>query len=191
MDLDWGELIIGQLEFYWDMHLRPRLDGLTDEEYFWEPVDGCWNVRRDEDGLWKMDIVWPVPEPEPVTTIAWRMMHIAVDNWWLRADAFFDNQSGLGDDANMWDKRRGPASMAGSAAEAIAMIEEGYRRWHDPIAALSPAELAKPLGVRGADFAEDSMAALVVHVNREIMHHGAEVGLLRDLYRRGFSTRAA
>ena len=27
------------------------------------------------------------------------------------------------------------------------------------------------------------MAALVLHVNRELMHHGGEVGLLRDLYR--------
>ena len=38
MEFDWGRLIVGQLEFYWDVHLRPRLDGLTDEEYLWEPV---------------------------------------------------------------------------------------------------------------------------------------------------------
>ncbi|MFF2761725.1 FAD-dependent oxidoreductase, partial [Streptomyces albidoflavus] len=25
--------------------LRPRLAGLTDAEYFWEPVEGCWNIR--------------------------------------------------------------------------------------------------------------------------------------------------
>jgi hypothetical protein len=27
------------------------------------------------------------------------------------------------------------------------------------------------------------MAALVLHINRETIHHGAEVALLRDLYR--------
>lgn len=27
------------------------------------------------------------------------------------------------------------------------------------------------------------MAALVVHINREALHHGAEIALLRDLYR--------
>ena len=27
------------------------------------------------------------------------------------------------------------------------------------------------------------MAALVLHVNREVIHHGAEIALLRDLYR--------
>ena len=46
MEFDWGRLIVGQLEFYWDVHLRPRLDGLTDEEYLWEPVTDAWNLRR-------------------------------------------------------------------------------------------------------------------------------------------------
>jgi hypothetical protein len=27
------------------------------------------------------------------------------------------------------------------------------------------------------------MAALIVHINREVMHHGGEIGVLRDLYR--------
>ena len=27
------------------------------------------------------------------------------------------------------------------------------------------------------------MAALVLHVKREVLHHGAEIALLRDLYR--------
>ena len=27
------------------------------------------------------------------------------------------------------------------------------------------------------------MATLILHINREVMHHGAEVALLRDLYR--------
>jgi hypothetical protein len=26
------------------------------------------------------------------------------------------------------------------------------------------------------------MAALVLHINREVIHHGAEIALLRDLY---------
>ncbi|MDV7268912.1 DinB family protein, partial [Rhodococcus oxybenzonivorans] len=33
-------------------------------------------------------------------------------------------------------------------------------------------------------FADRSMAALVLHVNREVIHHGAEIALLRDLYLR-------
>jgi hypothetical protein len=34
------------------------------------------------------------------------------------------------------------------------------------------------------------MAELIVHINREVMHHGAEICLLRDLYRAtGATTR--
>jgi hypothetical protein len=34
------------------------------------------------------------------------------------------------------------------------------------------------------------MAELVAHINREVMHHGAEIALLRDLYRAtGATTR--
>ena len=37
------------------------------------------------------------------------------------------------------------------------------------------------------------MAALILHINREAIHHGAEVSLLRDLYRASFAvvSRAA
>ena len=31
-------------------------------------------------------------------------------------------------------------------------------------------------------FSEHTMAALVLHINRETIHHGAEISLLRDLY---------
>ena len=55
MEFDWGRLIVGQLEFYWDVHLRPRLDGLTDEEYLWEPVKDAWNLRRRPDGGYDID----------------------------------------------------------------------------------------------------------------------------------------
>jgi hypothetical protein len=188
MDVNWGELIVGQLEFYWDVHLRPRLAGLTDEEYLWEPVEGCWNVRRDENGRWKMDKRWPETETPAVTTIAWRMMHIAVDCWWTRTSAFFGDD-GIGDDADMWDARREPRQLPGSAAEAVAFMELAYRGWYDGIAKLDPGALARPLGVRGADFADSPMADLILHINRETMHHGGEIGVLRDLYRAGFSGR--
>jgi len=56
MTCNWGALLVAQLEFYWDVHLRPRLEGLTDEEYFWEPVEGCWSLRRGEDGRYALDV---------------------------------------------------------------------------------------------------------------------------------------
>ncbi|MDI1466303.1 hypothetical protein QEZ54_35530 [Catellatospora sp. KI3] len=43
--------------------------------------------------------------------------------------------------------------------------------------------LARPLGAEGGPYADEPMAALIVHLNREVMHRGGEIALLRDLYR--------
>jgi hypothetical protein len=48
---------------------------------------------------------------------------------------------------------------------------------------LRDAGLAEPLGPAEGPYAEHPMAALVLHISRELIHHGAEVLCLRDLYR--------
>ena len=53
--------------------IRTRLEGLSDAEYFWEPTSGCWTIRQRADGTWMADWPLPRPEPEPFTTIAWRL----------------------------------------------------------------------------------------------------------------------
>jgi len=46
--------------------------------------------------------------------------------------------------------------------------------------------LSRPCGPAEGPYARLSMAALVLHIHREVIHHGAEICLLRDLYlRRG------
>jgi hypothetical protein len=42
--------------------------------------------------------------------------------------------------------------------------------------------LARPCGEAEGPFASYPLAALVLHINRETIHHGAEIALLRDLY---------
>ncbi len=44
MDEIAGSLITA-FDYVWD-RLTGRLSGLTDEEYFWEPVAGCWSLRH-------------------------------------------------------------------------------------------------------------------------------------------------
>src|SRR5690625_2117464 len=44
-DTTWNHELVDQMEWHWSQQARPRLDGLTDEEYLWEPVAGCWNIR--------------------------------------------------------------------------------------------------------------------------------------------------
>ena len=67
------------------------LEGIGDEEFFWEPYAGCWTLhhqsevrtpRPDGAGAWVLDGEWePPPVPAPVTTIAWRTAHVAAVNY--------------------------------------------------------------------------------------------------------------
>ena len=97
--LDWTEELASQLQWHWENQLRPRLAGLTDDEYFWEPVPSCWSVRRRADattskamgaGEFVLDYAFPEPEPAPVTTIAWRLAHITVGCFGQRSASHFD-----------------------------------------------------------------------------------------------------
>lgn len=176
----WTARLIGQLEFYWEAHLRPRLDGLTDAEYFWEPADGCWNLRRHGD-RWVLEGADQHTHHGPLTTIAWRMTHLSVEVLESRFRAFFG-----GEGPHQWapgERLLAAGDLPGTAAAAVTYLEGAYTRWRGAVADLTEAELLAPLGPKGADFADDSFADLVLHLNRELMHHGAEVCLLRDLYR--------
>lgn len=164
---------MAQLDFHWEQQFRPRLAGLTDDEYFWEPVDGCWTVRPAGDGRFTIDWAWPAPEPPPFTTIAWRLCHIGSSVLGLRANAHF------GDGALTIDRIQWP----GTAADAIAFVEAGYAAWRQGLAGLDEAGLSRPCGPAEGPYAEYPFAALVLHINREVIHHAAEIALLRDLYR--------
>ena len=63
-------LLLDQLDFYLHTQLFPRLEGLDDEEYFWEPVPGCWTVVEGPGG-WAMQQAWP------------RLAHHMPAVWWL------------------------------------------------------------------------------------------------------------
>src|SRR5215471_17082945 len=74
MDAAAGSLITA-FDYVWG-RVTGRLAGLTDEEYFWEPVAGCWSLRQGDGGRWQLDGGGgggPAPDPVPVTTIAWRL----------------------------------------------------------------------------------------------------------------------
>jgi len=177
-----GDLLIEQLEFYWKFHLWPRLQGLTDEEYLWEPVEGMWSVRPDEHGRMVYELENPAPDPPPLTTIAWRMVHIGVGCFAIRVNAFFADNP---DNADMFDARHVPSEIPGTAADGLDFLRYWYQRWNQSIRSLDKDSLWSPLGPRGALFSDDPMLGLITHINREVMHHGGEICLLRDLFRAG------
>jgi DinB superfamily len=182
MAVEYGPLIVEQLEFYWNTHLWPRLTGLTDEEFFWEPVAECWSVRRGPDGTWRVDTARREPVPPPVTTIAWRIVHIA-EGMAIRTNTFFASEPG--NDHDMHHPSRRPRDVPATAEEGLRLLAREYEAWHRVISSLDLEGFERLLGPRGSYFADHPMIALIVHVNREVMHHGGEVGVLRDLYRAG------
>lgn len=180
MTLDWNPLLLEQLTWHWENHLRPRLDGLTDEEYRWEPVPGMWSVRpRGESGHglgagpYQLDFVHPEPDPVPMTTIAWRLGHLIVGVFGQRNAAHFAGPP----------QEYQTFGYAATAKEALTQLDDGYARWVAGVRGLGEDGLARPCGPAEGPFAEYPLAALVLHIHREVLHHGAELTLLRDLYR--------
>ena len=173
-EVDWAGLVPEQLDWHWQANVRPRMDGLTDAEYLWEPVPGTWSVRPDEEtGKLAIDFRYPPPDPAPVTTIAWRLAHLTVGCFGMRAASHF---GGPEVDYQTYD-------YPGEAARALADLDAAYAAWMTGVQRLTEEDLRRPIGPAEGPFAEHPMAALVMHINREAIHHGAEIALLRDLYR--------
>ena len=74
--------------------------------------------------------------------------------------------------------------QAGSGAYTIdfAFPEPDPPRRLGPRVSLDAADLARPCGPNEGLFADRPLLALVLHINREVIHHGAEIALLRDVY---------
>jgi hypothetical protein len=162
-----------------------RLDGLAADEYLWEPHTGMWSVRRREEastpdaygpGEWVLDHDTSISpfDPGPLTTIAWRLGHLL---------------SGF---AGRWEwtfgsRRREPKELVEFSADpdvALPMLWGWVDQWADSVSAMTDEQLEVP-GFGAYPYGLDPeipFIGIVRWVNREFIHHMAEVALLRDLY---------
>ncbi|MFE4956412.1 DinB family protein [Streptomyces sp. NPDC056653] len=160
---------------------------MTDEEYLWEPVPGCWSVRQRAAGPgpgatvlvgagdWGRDTTPPPhPTPPPFTTLAWRLSHLS-ELLALRADHTIGSHTLTRDDY----------VVAGDAAGAIAAFEAAATAWREALLGADDAALdtvGHSTYPHGSD-PEDPFIETVWWVNQELLHHGAEIALIRDLFR--------
>ncbi len=150
--------------------VHDRVQGLTDEEFFWEPMTDCWTVRPGADGRWHADYAEPDPDPPPFTTIAWRLVHLAECKVMYHEYAF-------GPARLIWPE----IDSAHTAADAIAELERGQRLLVDALGGLTDADLDAG---RMTNWGEEwpTWRVLWTMIDHDL-HHGGEIGALRDLYR--------
>ncbi|MFB8032269.1 DinB family protein [Streptomyces sp. NPDC056004] len=182
-ELDLNRTLREQLEFHWNHQLRARLEGMTDDEYFWSPesvADDAWSVRprgsstapvQAGAGDFTIDFAFPQPDPAVFTTIAWRLGHVIVGVLAARNAAHFGAPAAS---YETWE-------YAGDAATALDQLQTQLDVWLEGVRGLGDAGLRVPVGEK-EPFPELPMADLVLHINRELIHHLSEVCLLRDLY---------
>lgn len=173
----WTQELVALSDDVWE-RTRRRLDGLTDDEHLWEPAPGCWTIRRRADGRWWPD--WPAPPtgPAPVTTLAWRLWHLTDMYGEDRTPRFL----GIAPDGPAVGADDPDGQPSPTAAGAIELLERAHDRWDRHLAAVDDAALAEPIGEVGGHHADRTRAAFVLHILDEHIHHGAEIGLLRDLW---------
>jgi DinB family protein len=153
--------------------LEDRCAGLTDGELLWEPVPGAWNLVPDTShpGGWTYPYDFAPPDPHPVTTIGWRLVHLTGDNLIYLEYAFGPGVRTFPD-----------LPVHGTAAQVLAdwrASGEAVTSW---LGSATDTDLLaeRPSHLGGTRTAGEVMRILL----DEQTHHGAEVALLRDLYRR-------
>jgi hypothetical protein len=137
MTADWTHELFNQFDLQWNLAHGPSLETLTDEEYLWEPVPGCWSIRpTGPGGRGQFEDARPDPEPAPATTIAWRLSHLAVGVFGLRASHYF------GDGSLTHENAERPLT----AKEGVAYFKEQALQWRSRIEGLDEEGLARRVG---------------------------------------------
>jgi len=116
-----------------------------------------------------IDYEVPNPDPAPVTTIAWRTVHIAIVNYLY------------------WDYAFGPATasfdlvLPGDAAAAVPWLAASQQPLSAVLAGLGDADLDTEVRTNWGKLwpCHRIFSTLI----KEQVHHGAEISLLRDLCR--------
>lgn len=164
--------LLGLSEYTYE-RTRARLDGLTDAELLWEPAAWCWSVRSAGAGVGVVPDGTAFPQSVlPFANLAWRLDHL------IHVYGASRNAEWVGLPAL---EPMPPPSL--SADEQVRRLELAHARWRSVLTRLDDDALATTIGPIGGQYATSSRASFVHHQLDEAIHHGAELGVMRDLYR--------
>jgi hypothetical protein len=174
-------------------------EGLTDEEFLWEPMPGCWTVRPVEEartptpfvvGAWAADFdsalaaaSAPGKATEPLTSIAWLFWHVGS---MPGRTAQLDFLGGDHTTESAWTS----PYIAGhpiftTADEAVRAMKAGWRQIGAALRSANDEQLERPVrfwGYGGPGPAGTGGQVIAWMLN-EVSHHGTQITVLRDLYR--------
>ena len=155
--------------------LLERLDGLTDEEYLWEPAPRVWTVREVGGRAVPDAEVWAATGEAgtPPRPLAWSIGHLGNGSF-TRADYLVGSHS-LKDSDLAWPMR---------ADEGVAFMRDGLAAWRKGLDQMTDADLdtvgrsAYPGGLDPTL----PLIEIVWWVNKELVFHSGEIWFVRDLY---------
>jgi hypothetical protein len=166
MDHEW-------LTFAWNEawgYLRHLLVGLTDAEFFWEPVPDCWRIYPAENGRWTYDYQLPPPQPSPLTTIGWRLVHLASCKVMYHEYAFGPGKLTFPE-----------LTIPHTAADAVQWLEYGHTQLTAALVQSTAVTLQQPARTNWGEWVP-TWRIFWIMISHDLQH-GAEIGCLRDLYR--------
>jgi hypothetical protein len=155
-----------------DTHARvqDRLEGMDEEEFFWKPVPEAWTVFQDETGRWGYDYAIPDPEPAPVTTIAWQMIHLGTCKVMYHEYAFGAARLTFPE-----------IDIPHTAADARSFLDDGRLLLRNDLEGLTEAGLDEPVKTNWGEL-WPAWRIFWVMADHDAFH-GGMIGTLRDLYR--------
>ena len=151
-------------------YVRNLVAGLTDEEFFWEPVAHCWRIYQLDNGRWTYDYAIPDPNPAPLTTIGWRLVHLASCKVMYHEYAFGAQRLTFPD-----------LTIPHTAHDTICWLEEGHRLLEADLSMMVNDDLNRLVLTNWGE-QWPAWRIFWVMLSHDIQH-GAEIGCLRDLYR--------
>lgn len=158
-------------------YLDHLVSGISDQEFFWEPVPNCWRIYQAENGRWTYDYEIPHPHPSPLTTIGWRLIHIASCKIMYHEYAFGAGMLTFPE-----------LVIPHTAAEAVRWLQQGHDLLKAALAQSNDITLEQPALTNWGEWLP-TWRIFWILISHDIQH-GAEIGCLRDLYRLQYAKAA-
>lgn len=133
-------------------------------DYVWQRFRDRMRGLADDEWRWQ-------PVTDDRVTIRWRLDHIRD----LLSEDRNAHWLGVPAESCHWPE-------VTTADEALAQAEQAYAHWRTLLTAMTVESFARPIGRAAGPHGAATRRSFALHIADELIHHTAEVALLRDLY---------